>query len=832
MKNKILFGTLVLLLAMTTIPYTAMAAGNGTLSGGCYRSMDCDSNYDAYGAGAVCRPPISSATLNANCITAGYPADSNSFSCTSGCYKASVPVSTCPTVKITVSGTDYIVPSLSIVEYNSAKQIWNCVTKTLSPVSYWQPGATAGDIYYSGGDVSVGTTSTPAKFNVQAAHGTTPAVSILNSDGIAGVEMRPGGSGKYNTFVGVDAGENVTAPASNSAFGYQSFAAAATGSYNSALGYQTLNSNTSGRNNVAVGGEALRLNTTGNENTAVGLDALEYNTTGGLNVAIGSFSLPLNTTGEYNTAIGSAALQQNTTGSNNMGIGIFTVRNGTTASYNLGIGNWALYGNTTGAKNIGVGYASLYNVTTGEENTALGLRAGDTITTGSDNTFIGSRADASSPGLTNATAIGSDAVVSASNSLVLGNNVNVGIGTSTPSTKLDVNGQIRIRGGSPAAGKVLISTADGTASWTTPASLTGLPSVAGTANYVTKFIGTNSVGNSIIYDNGTNVGIGTTTPSTKLDVNGQIRIRSGSPGAGKVLTSDASGLATWTTPAAGPTVSGTTNYLPKFTGTTALGNSIIFEGTSKIGIGTNTPVNKLDVEGGMVIGASYSGTTSAPANGLSVQGITTIRGNSSSSGYVANEAYPLQVFGHARVNGALYVSDNISITRDITAGTASSVHNIYGRIQSVDNIMIGPTGGTSGVLSVYGNAYKNSGSTWGSTSDARLKDIHGSFEKGLNEIMKLNPIEFNYKADNPEGYPSNSKDTQIGLIAQDVQKVFPEAVTEDEKGYLMLNAHPIYIAFINAIQQLKNSQDTSYAELKAENALLETRIAALEAKMK
>jgi hypothetical protein len=46
------------------------------------------------------------------------------------------------------------------------------------------------------------------------------------------------------------------------------------------------------------------------------------------------------------------------------------------------------------------------------------------------------------------------------------------------------------------------------------------------------------------------VGIGTTTPGAKLDVVGQIRITGGSPGLGKVLSSDASGLATWVNPSA------------------------------------------------------------------------------------------------------------------------------------------------------------------------------------------------------------------------------------------------------------------------------------------
>jgi hypothetical protein len=46
-------------------------------------------------------------------------------------------------------------------------------------------------------------------------------------------------------------------------------------------------------------------------------------------------------------------------------------------------------------------------------------------------------------------------------------------------------------------------------------------------------------------NNSGNIGIGTITPGAKLEVNGQVKITGGTPGAGKVLTSDAAGLASW-----------------------------------------------------------------------------------------------------------------------------------------------------------------------------------------------------------------------------------------------------------------------------------------------
>lgn len=54
------------------------------------------------------------------------------------------------------------------------------------------------------------------------------------------------------------------------------------------------------------------------------------------------------------------------------------------------------------------------------------------------------------------------------------------------------------------------------------------------------------------------VGIGTTTPGSALEVNGQVKITGGTPGTGKVLTSDAAGLASWGT---GPTTSGSGNIV-------------------------------------------------------------------------------------------------------------------------------------------------------------------------------------------------------------------------------------------------------------------------------
>jgi len=87
----------------------------------------------------------------------------------------------------------------------------------------------------------------------------------------------------------------------------------------------------------------------------------------------------------------------------------------------------------------------------------------------------------------------------------------------------------------------------------------------------------------------------------------------------------------------------------------------------------------------------------------------------------------------------------------------------------------------------------------GTFSDGRLKNLNGSFKTGLSQVLKINPVRYRYKADNALGL--HDTDEHIGVVAQEVQKVIPEAVTENSKGYLMVNNDPIIWTMLNAIKE-------------------------------
>jgi hypothetical protein len=234
----------------------------------------------------------------------------------------------------------------------------------------------------------------------------------------------------FNTFLGFESGSAATG-ANNAGFGYRALRVNVAGADNAAFGYVSQAANSSGIGNTSVGSGSMQSNTVGQFNVAIGMNALNNNVASSLNVAVGRsalFAQNLANGGTLfngkNTAIGDQALRNT---------------NGTTTS--------------TGIDNIAVGYQAGLDNSTGSKNTFLGTKAGQgtTIaganpnanTTGSNNTFIGFESGPSTPTqLTNATAIGYNALVGASNSLVLGGTgadaVNVGIGISSPLSKLHV----------------------------------------------------------------------------------------------------------------------------------------------------------------------------------------------------------------------------------------------------------------------------------------------------------------------------------------------------------------------------------------------------------
>jgi hypothetical protein len=247
-------------------------------------------------------------------------------------------------------------------------------------------------------------------------------------------------TGSNNTATGVNALVNNTTGSSNTATGVNALVDNTTAGDNTATGYNALKSNTVGRLNTAIGSESLNSNINGIQNTAVGSNSLEKNVGVSYNTAVGAEALRNTVSGESNTATGASALKANISGAYNSAFGrnalAVSTENFNNAAFgtealaanranaNSAFGAYALQINTTGYGNTAVGIGAMKFHTTGNDNVAIGVNAGlfaSNQTTGSNNTAIGAFAEYGSANLTNATVIGSGAVVTASNSIRLGN---------------------------------------------------------------------------------------------------------------------------------------------------------------------------------------------------------------------------------------------------------------------------------------------------------------------------------------------------------------------------------------------------------------------------
>jgi hypothetical protein len=289
------------------------------------------------------------------------------------------------------------------------------------------------------------------------------------------------------------------------------------GSYSSTSGTLIVTGGIGLSENLYLGGTFNGLNVkaagTGNNNTTYGKTALNVNTTGSSNTAIGDGAMSSNTTGASSVALGYNAQSNFKDGFGNVAIGTQSMSGGSLAS-------------GYGASNVGVGNSTLKDLTSGNSNVAIGDAAGSFITTTSRNIFIGGSAGANvgaGSGVVNSTGANSlfigftarpltngdtnEMVIAAhdgtaptvglgSHTSLIGNSsttmtalmgdVLVGSTTDGGAFKLQVTGdtkltgRLTITGGTPGAGKVLVSDVNGLASWSANSN-GGVSSISATA---------------------------------------------------------------------------------------------------------------------------------------------------------------------------------------------------------------------------------------------------------------------------------------------------------------------------------------------------------------
>ena len=378
-------------------------------------------------------------------------------------------------------------------------------------------------------------------------------------------------------------------------------------------------------------------------------------------------------------------------------------------------------------------------------------------------------------------------------------NGNVGIGTATPGAKLEIAGQIKITGGTPGAGKVLTSDANGLATWSLPvaAGITG----SGTPNYSPRFITATSIGNGAIYDNGTDVGIGTATPHAPLQFSNTQENRK------IVLAENADNDHSFY----GFGINaGIIRYQVGAVG----GNHVFY---SAINGFSSKELMRIQGNGNVGIGTDTANAALQFGNVASNRRIVMYEN--------ANNDHEFYGFG---INSAIvrYQVGNTSSSHVFYAGNGNASSNELMRILGNGNVGIGAAVPTA-KLTVNGTADKPGGGSWSVYSDRRLKDNITSYQDGLSTLLKIAPVKFHYN----EKAGCDTKPEYVGVIAQELKEVAPYMVgtfQKDNQEYYNVDNSAMTYMLINAVKELHATNEKQQTIIEKQQKINEDLMQRLE----
>jgi hypothetical protein len=136
----------------------------------------------------------------------------------------------------------------------------------------------------------------------------------------------------------------------------------------------------------------------------------------------------------------------------------------------------------------------------------------------------------------------------------------------------------------------------------------------------------------------------------------------------------------------------------------------------------------------------------------------------------------------------------------------------------------------SGRLRVYVDGpIKPTAGSWSAPSDARLKHDIVPLVGALDRLLALRGVTFAYNEDAPSHYYTPG--THTGFVAQDVAKVYPEWVSADEQGYLLVGPQGFEAIAVEALRELRDDHERQLAQLREGAAAQAQELTALRAEL-
>ena len=255
------------------------------------------------------------------------------------------------------------------------------------------------------------------------------------------------------------------------------------------------------------------------------------------------------------------------------------------------------------------------------------------------------------------------------------------------------------------------------------------------------------------------------------------------------------------------------------------GSNFSLVACSDSGSGLTTPIYVSRASGAVTFGGATTTVGAATFSSITASGTATFNGTTNFNGAVnfgstlnaANiSANGSVTAAYLSSTGALYVAGAATISAALTVNNDATVNNLIlptnGLIayQAIGaDLTVDGTGswdmapGPSGNFNLQrGTAYKPGGGAWATLSDARIKDVTGEYEMGLDEVLQLRPVSYRYKTGADKEF--------VGLVAQEAETVFPSMVSQRDgvidgekvSDLRELDTSELVYALLNSIKML------------------------------
>jgi hypothetical protein len=426
----------------------------------------------------------------------------------------------------------------------------------------------------------------------------------------------------------------------------------------------------------------------------------------------------------------------------------------------------------------------------------------------------------------------------------ISNNGSFGIGTTSPTSQLsNTNINPTDAAGIGNSGTALtwrsgnqgyVGTFDNSNDSTVSNGLLVKTSNTGTASYIAKFE-SGGVNKMSIRSDG-NVGIGTTSPAEKLDLNGTSILR----GLVNITTSGEMLRLNDTNSSGNPYMSFYQNGTRRsfiqhadngdflklaseyggisfFTGTggTETQKMTILSG-GNVGIGTTSPAYLLDVNEDDNVSAFR--VTGGGGGAAIASFVRDVGATGSSVNINAQSNFPqIQLVSTGNTfSVGVDSSGNFKISDNTAIGTNDRI-----TIDNTGNVGIGTTSPSFQLELSTDSAGKPTSSAWTIVSDERVKTNIRTYETGLQELLQIKPKVFDYNG--KAGFDTEAKNN-IGVIAQEIKDIMPETVKkynaklneEDKEDTELYNfdTHALTFALINSVKELNAKIENLEAKIQ------------------